>query len=176
VCGLPGAGKTTRSLQIVDAVGGVHLCPDEWVVALGMSLVDFEFRVKLQGCLLEHAARLLRAGVGVIIEFGSWHRAEREAIRQVAVREGAAVELHFLNAPLGELVRRVRNRGGPYADVLASQVLMQESVRFEHPMPDEIALFDRYFGPEDEWAAPLIASRLEARSEHVDGGEAGGFA
>jgi predicted kinase len=151
VCGLPGAGKTQRSLQIVGAAGGVHLSPDEWILRLGMSLVDYELRVKLQDCMLEHAGRLLRAGVAVIIEFGSWHRAEREVIRQVALREGAPAELHFLNAPIEELVRRVRNRGGPYADVLAARILLQESARFEHPTPDEAASFDRYFGPDDRW-------------------------
>jgi predicted kinase len=86
VCGLPGAGKTTRSRQIVNSVRAVHLSADDWVVGLGKSLVDYEFRVKLQDCLLAHAATLLRSGVSVVIEFGSWHRREREAIREVATR------------------------------------------------------------------------------------------
>jgi predicted kinase len=157
VCGLPGAGKTTRSRQIIAALTAVHLCPDEWVTGLGLSLVDYEFRVKLQGCLLAHAGQLLRCGLSVVIEFGSWSRAEREAIRQVAVRAGATSELHYLDAPLDELVRRVLERGGPCADILASKVLLQESSRFERPSADEIAGFDRYFGPADEWpsrAAP----------------------
>src|SRR5262245_40179973 len=67
VCGLPGAGKTTRSRQIVAAVGAVHLCVDEWVVGLGVSLVDYEFRVRLQDCMLSHAATLLRAGVSLVL-------------------------------------------------------------------------------------------------------------
>jgi predicted kinase len=151
VCGLPGAGKTTRSQQVVDSVGAVHLSPDEWIVRLGISLIDYEFRIKLQDCMLEHAGRLLRCGVSVVIEFGSWHRAEREKIRQVAVREGATTELHFVDAPLDELVRRVRNRGGPEAEVLASKVLLESSGRFERPLPEETSVFDRFFGPEDEW-------------------------
>jgi len=155
VCGLPGAGKTTRSRQIVDSVGGLYLSADEWVLGLGMSLLDFEFRVKLQDCLLRHAGELLRSGVSVILEFGSWTRSEREAVRQVGVRAGALVDLHFLNAPLDELVRRVRARGGPGAEELASKVLLQESGRFEHPSPEEIALFHRYFGPNDEWCAEV---------------------
>lgn len=116
VCGLPGAGKTTRSQQIVERMAAIHLCADEWVLGLGMSLVDFEFRVRLQECLLAHAANLLRAKSSVVVEFGSWSAEERETIRRVAVSEGAAAELHFLKAPLDELVRRVRTRGGPYAE------------------------------------------------------------
>ena len=153
VCGLPGAGKTTRSQQIVNALRVPHLAADEWVLGLGQSLVDYEFRVQLQQCLLVHAGQLLRCGASVVIEFGSWNRAEREAIRQVAVRVGARAELHYLDAPLDELVRRVLERGGPCADVLASQVLRLESPRFERPTPDEIARFDRYFGPDDAWPA-----------------------
>lgn len=151
VCGLPGAGKTTRARQIVDSVNAVHLCPDAWVIGLGMSLVDYEFRIKLQACMLDHAGKLLRAGVSVCVEFGSWAREERATIRQVAQREGATTELHFVNASIDELVRRVRQRGGPEAELLASKVLLQESDRFELPREDEIALFDRYFGADDAW-------------------------
>jgi predicted kinase len=151
VCGLPGAGKTTRSQQILEKVKAVYVGADDWVVALGMSLVDFDFRVKLQHCLLAHAGSILRTGVSVVLEFGSWHRQERDAIRQVAQRAGAATELHFVNAPLDELVRRVRARGGRDAEILATQVLIQDSSRFEHPSPEEARLFDRYFGPSDAW-------------------------
>lgn len=149
VCGLPGAGKTTRSLEIAASTGAVRLCPDEWLVALGVSLVDYDFRFRLEPQLLRHGEDLLRAGVGVIVEFGSWARAERESIRQIAVRTGVAAELHFMDAPLEELVRRVRQRGGPDADVLADQVLLEYAGRFERPQPDEAASFDRYVGPDE---------------------------
>lgn len=122
------------------------------VLGLGMSLVDFEFRVKLQDCLLAHAGRLLRAKSSVVIEFGAWSAEEREVIRRVAVREGAAAELHFLQAPLDELVRRVRTRGGPYAEALASDVLLRDAAKFQEPLPEEVARLDRYFGPNDAWA------------------------
>jgi predicted kinase len=151
ICGLPGAGKTTRSLYIVESTGAVHLSPDEWIAGLGISLVDYEFRAKLQNCMLEHAARLLRAGLSIVVEFGSWHREERERIRKVAVEQGATTELHFLDAPVEELVRRVRERGGPDDEALASKVLLQSSHAFERPRPDEITLFSRYCGPDDEW-------------------------
>ena len=82
VCGLPGAGKTTRSLEIARATGAVRLCPDEWLEALGISLIDYDFRFRLEPQMLRHGAELLRAGAGVIIEFGSWARAERQTIRR----------------------------------------------------------------------------------------------
>jgi len=150
VCGLPGAGKTTRCRQIADAVPSVVFCADEWVLGLGASLVDFGFRVKLQDCLLAHARTLLRLGVDVVIEFGSWSQSEREAIRTAGEDEGALVELHFVDAPLEELARRVRARGGAEAEPLV-QVLERDHGQFERPTPHEQAMFDRFVAPGDVW-------------------------
>ena len=76
-------------------------------------------------------------------------RAEREAIRQIAVPTAAATELHFVDAPLPELARRVRERGGPDAQRLIEDVLLKFPEKFERPTPDETALYDRYYGPAD---------------------------
>jgi predicted kinase len=151
LCGLPGSGKSTRARQIVEHTNAVHVNPDDWIIALGISLVDYEFRFKLQDQLLVHAGHFLRAGVDTVVEFGSWAVEEREAIRQVAVREGATTELDFLDAPLHDLVRRVRDRGGPDAESLIADVLIGSHEKFERPTDQEIALFDRYVGPDDAW-------------------------
>lgn len=152
VCGLPGAGKSTRSRRIAASVGAVHLSADDWVMGLGVSLLDFGFRIELQPCLLRQAAALLRRGVSVVLEFGSWHEEERETIRKAAVDAGARTELHFVDAPLDELARRVRARGGREDEALAATVL-PEAGRFERPTPDEIARFDRYVGPDEPYDA-----------------------
>jgi predicted kinase len=149
VCGLPGAGKTTRALEIAGSTGAIRLCPDEWLEALGISLVDYDFRFKLEPQMLRHGEALLRAGVGVVVEFGSWTRTERESIRQIAVRTGAPAELHFMHASMEELVRRVRQRGGSHAEFLVDKVLLEYSNRFECPTNDEATAFDRYIGPDD---------------------------
>lgn len=148
VCGLPGAGKTARSKAIADATQAIRLCTDEWLEALGISLVDYPPRFRFEPHLVQHAAQLLRAGVSVAAEFATWSRAERDAIRDMARRQGAAVELHFVDAPLDELVRRVRERGGPHAAVLADEILVRLGHRFERPTPDEAATYDRYVGPD----------------------------
>ncbi len=155
VFGLPGSGKSTRSRQLVESERAVPVDPDPWITALGVSLVDYEFRFRLQDQLLVHAGEILRAGANVVVEFGTWSRAEREAVRQVAVDADTHTVLHFVDAPLDELIRRVRARGGPDAEALISDVLIGLSDRFERPEPDEIARYDRYVGPDPApWAPP----------------------
>lgn len=149
ICGLPGAGKTTRAIAIAKATGAIRLCPDEWLVAMGISLVDYAIRFRLQDHMLHHGETLLRAGVSVIVEFGSWSRYERDAIRQIAVHTAAATELHFVDAPLPELARRVRERGGPDAQRLLEEVLLKFPEKFERPTADETALYGVYVGPDD---------------------------
>jgi predicted kinase len=152
ICGLPGAGKTTRSNAIAATTRAIRLCTDEWLEAVGISLVDYPPRFRLEPYLLKHAEQLLLAGVAVIVEFTSWSRAEREAIRSVAARNEVACELHFVDAPLDELERRVRTRGGPHATVLAEEVLLKLGHQFERPTDEETALYHRYVGPRDTYS------------------------
>lgn len=149
VVGLPGAGKTTRARQLAASTGAIRLCPDEWIEALGVSLLDYEFRFRLEPQMLRHGEELLRAGVGIIVEFGSWTRLEREAARQLAVRTATPIELHFLDAPTDELIRRVQQRGGDHVQFLVDKVLLEYAAAFERPSAEEIAGFDQYVGPDD---------------------------
>lgn len=148
ICGLPGAGKTTRAMAMAMATGAVRLCPDEWLMAMEISLVDYPLRFRLQDHMLKHGETLLRSGVSVVVEFGSWTRRERDEIRQISIHAGASTELHFVDAPLSELARRVRARGGPDAKSLVEDVLLKFPENFERPDPDEAALYDLYVSPD----------------------------
>src|SRR5215203_137342 len=53
---------------------------------------------------------ILSLGVSVVLDFGLWARVERDEMRTVARRIGVGVELHYLNAPIDELWRRVETR------------------------------------------------------------------
>lgn len=140
--------RASTAAEILERTTAVLLSPDDWIVGLDLSLVDYAFRFTLQDLMLEHAGNILRAGASVVIEFGTWSRAEREAVRQVGERAGATTELHFVDAPLDELARRVRARGGPDAEALVTDALLPSGDAFERPTADEIALYDRYVGPE----------------------------
>jgi len=110
ICGLPGTGKTTLARRLAEELRAVRMCPDEWLLALGASLSDGALREQVERAMWAQAAELLRDGHGVILEFGFWLRSERDQLRLLARRLGAAVELRYLDAPLDELSRRIERR------------------------------------------------------------------
>lgn len=135
LCGLPGSGKTTLARELEAQHDAVRFCPDEWMT----DLWDQPQRVLLHEQMWPVAQRLLAAGVDVVIEFGSWSRAERDVLREGARALGVPVELHYLDVPIDELERRVvaRNREG-----ITRAQLEEWAGIIEVPTPDELALFD----------------------------------
>jgi len=87
------------------------------------------------------AQRLLRLGVNVIIEWGTWGRSERDALREGARNLSATVELHFLDATVEELFRRAQRRVMEDPPMTRDD-LQRWSDGFERPTPDEMAMFD----------------------------------
>ena len=110
VVGLPGAGKTTLSRSLAERHGAVRLNPDEWMTELGVDLFDTGFRDRLEHRLIDLAAQLLRIEASVVVEFGSWSRAERDHLLSTGRDAGAAVELHVLDPGVEELWRRLSRR------------------------------------------------------------------
>src|SRR5690242_6790808 len=103
VMGLPGSGKTTLARRLASAHAGVRLGTDEWMAALAIDLWDQDRRARVEALQWDLAQELLRAGLVVVIDWGTWARAERDVLRERARQLGAAVELHHLDAPLDEL-------------------------------------------------------------------------
>src|SRR5215813_1810636 len=110
LCGLPGAGKTTLARRLAQEVPAVRFGADEWMARLRVDLHDEEMRDRLEGLFWELAQELLRLGTSVILEFGSWVRAERDEKRLGARALGVGVELHYLDVPAEELWRRIEQR------------------------------------------------------------------
>src|SRR4051812_2942160 len=89
-CGLPGSGKTTIARQLEQKTGAIRINIDEWVAALGIDFWDDEFRHKLERRLYKHSLALLERGQSIILEDGTWSRGERNELREVARKLGAA--------------------------------------------------------------------------------------
>ena len=142
LCGLPASGKTTLARELADAYGAVRLNPDEWELALGVDPFDEGFQVRLEAQFWELAQRLLVLGTSVVLEWGFWARSERDEKRERARALGVAVELHFLDAPYDELVRRVVARHAAGGIAITEDHMERYRSHFQPPTADELALFD----------------------------------
>jgi predicted kinase len=145
ICGLPGSGKTTLAKQLSSEARAVRLSPDEWKHSLGIDYYDEDARVRLEARLWLLAQELLALGQSVVMEHGFWARVERDELRLAGRALGAAVELHYLEAPVDELWRRLDLRNadpGPGRVPIIRADLDKWAAQFEPPDAAELALFD----------------------------------
>jgi predicted kinase len=142
VCGLPGSGKTAHAKLLEGRLRAIRLSPDEWMDALSLDLYDEARREKIETLQWKFGQELLALGLTVIIEWGTWARSERDTLRLGARALGAAVELHYLSAPVDVLFDRIQGRGVENPPIEREQLLRWAEI-FQAPTPEEIALFDK---------------------------------
>ncbi len=144
--GLPCSGKTTLARQIEAEQSALRLTPDEWQVALfGQDATEPEHDARhglIEAMLWDLAARLLVLGTSVILDYGFWAREEREDFRARAQKLGASSEVHFLDVPEEELLRRLaaRNSETPAGAFHIPVAMMKRFITvFQPPAADELA-------------------------------------
>ena len=145
ICGLPGAGKTTLARQLEQRYAAVRFNSDEALAMLGIDLFDQEARGRVERLQWEIAQRLLQLGQTVVIEWGTWTRAERDELRNWSREIGACVELRYLDDPLDVRWQRVQQRDAlPQwgSAPLTIDDLRSYEPMFEPPDAAELALFD----------------------------------
>ena len=146
ICGLPGSGKTTLARGLETRMGAIRFCPDEWMDALRIDVYDEDRRARIEALQWKLTQDLLAHGLMVIIEWGTWGRSERDALRHGARALGAAVELHFVHAPEEVLLERILRRGMENPPI-TEEALAAWYRAFQAPTAEEMALYD----------APLIS-------------------
>src|SRR5258708_22941270 len=146
ICGLPASAKAALARKLGPNSPAIRLDKDQWVRQLGADVWDDEFRVRLELQLWALAQDLLARGQSVILEWGHWARVERDEKRLGARALGVGVELHYLDAPLEELIERAerRNASGEWtASPITRAHFERWATIFQPPDEEEILLFDK---------------------------------
>ncbi len=145
ICGLPASGKSALARELAPDIPAIRLDKDEWTMRLGGDPWDEEFRVRLERQLWVLCQELLAQGQNVILEWGHWARSERDEKRLGARALGVGVELHYLDAPVEELIERAerRNASGEWTASPITRANFEEWVTiFEPPDEEELSLYD----------------------------------
>jgi predicted kinase len=109
--------------------------------AMEIGLWDSETRERIEKLQWKLAQDLLTLGHNVVIEWGTWARSERDALRTGARALGAAGELHCLDAPVEVLFARIRQRNMESPPITVDDIMKWAGL-FECPSSEEMALFD----------------------------------
>ncbi len=149
--GLPGSGKTTRAIQLAQECRALRLTPDEWHWYLfgddfyNDSAKDQAHHLrhtKIEELMWDTAQRVLSLGVDVILDFGCWTKAERDAFREKARLLGVGFQIHYMDCPEEVLWERLRRRN-EQVEHGARFRISRESLRawcgiFEPPSQEEL--------------------------------------
>jgi predicted kinase len=143
--GLPCSGKTTLARKLDNECSALRLNLDEWHIRLfGQDAEEPEHDARhrlIEALLWNIARRALELGTNVILDYGFWAREEREDYRSRAKQLGASSEVHFLDVPLEELLRRLA-RGNAQRSLMAFHIpdeMMQPWIAFfQKPTPEEL--------------------------------------
>lgn len=112
--GLPCCGKTTLGRKLEQELPALRLTPDEWHIRLfGQDALEPEHDARhslIEALLWNVASRALALGTNVVLDYGLWTREEREDYRSRAEQIGVSSEVHYLDVPEDELLRRLESR------------------------------------------------------------------
>ncbi len=144
--GLPCSGKTTLARKLAVEHSALRLNADEWQLRLfGQDAEEPEHDARhslIEAMLWDIASQALELGTSVILDFGFWAREEREEFRRRARQLGAGSEVHFLDVPEEELLRRLSVRNSQDSEETSFKIpveMMKPWIAFfQKPTPDEL--------------------------------------
>lgn len=143
--GLPCSGKTTLAQKLEHELPALRLNLDEWHIRLfGQDAEEPEHDARhrlIEALLWKIAGRALELGTSVILDYGLWAREEREDYRLRAKQLGASSEVHYLDVPEDELLRRLKKRNSqPSQDsfLISEEAMKPWMAFFQKPALEEL--------------------------------------
>ena len=144
--GLPCSGKTTRAKQLEKQYNALRLTPDAWHLKLfgqdAVSKYHDKNHFVIESIMWDHAARVLKLGVDVILDFGFWAKEERDNFRQRAKKLGVNFKIHFMDVPVKELYKRLEKRNKKASDstfIIPKEEMDKYINIFQSPTREELA-------------------------------------
>jgi len=98
-------------------------------------------KTTLEALLWNIASRALALETNVILDFGFWAREEREDYRLRAKQLGASSEIHYLDVPEDELLRRLEERNSRPSQkcfIISEEAMKPWIAFFQKPTLDEL--------------------------------------
>ena len=141
--GFLGTGKTTFARRLARETGALRFSPDERMTARhGTDPHAAHFAAFHEVIMAELDAEWRAAvsdGLDVILDYGFWSRAQRDAIRQAAVSLGASARLYALACPepIARARIQARNTHLDGSLFIADATYDTLLARFEPLQPDE---------------------------------------
>ncbi len=145
--GFIGSGKTTFSRQLALQENAVRFSPDEWMDHFYGNnppqelFADYDRRNK--DMIWSMAAEFLKRGQNVILDYGFWQRASRDAYKDCAKQLGVKCVLYALESDYETCKQRALKRT---ADMPKGELFIDENAlqmfwkKFESTQPDEGAI------------------------------------
>lgn len=141
--GFIGSGKTIFARKLEREHGAVRFTHDEWMVRLyGWNPPEehyAEYFIRVENLIWEEATLAVRAGSDVILDFGFWTRASRDAGRSHVDDIGAVARFYSVSCPQRIMRARALERSkSPAVDSLWIDAPGYDKLmaRFE-PMQDD---------------------------------------
>lgn len=147
LCGKIAVGKTTYAAALQRNRGAVVLSCDELMLSLFDSCLGNKHDAMVSRCsfyLSGIAKQVVSAGTDVVLDFGSWTRAERDAVRTFFAEYHIPVRLYYLTCE--ESVRlewlRLRNIALQNAEgrvyIIGDDLRKRLDAKFELPSENEV--------------------------------------
>jgi predicted kinase len=115
ICGKIAAGKSTLARRLADAPATILISEDVWLSTLypGEQRTVAEYARnsrRLRAVMSGHIEALLRTGLSVVLDFPANTVANRQWMRSIFVKAGAAHRLHFIDLSDAVCKARLRQR------------------------------------------------------------------